>query len=105
MGRVIDAVRFGPGSDRKLMYAVVVGPAPPGRPRADYSAGLLLATIDRGDAETWSAGDRVGFDHEQVTEGGTVRVVLEKDFVCLDRPAGDAAEDAWASPNPSVACK
>ena len=40
-GRVLDAVRFGPGVDRTFTYAVVVGTAPPGRPRADYSAVLL----------------------------------------------------------------
>jgi hypothetical protein len=33
-----------------------------------------------------------------------VRVVLEKDFACLDRPEGEEAEDAWAYPNPSSAC-
>jgi hypothetical protein len=47
----------------------------------------------------------VGFDEEQTVEGGTVRVILEKDFACLDRPAEDAAEDTWAFPNPSVVCR
>ena len=58
-----------------------------------------------GDAEEWAAGDRVGFDHEQRVEGGTVRVALEKDFACPDRPEGDATEDTWAFPNPSVVCR
>ena len=104
-GRVFDALRFGPGIERTLMYAVVVGTAPHGRPRANYSAGLILITIDRGDVEAWAEGDQVGFDHEQEVQGGTVRVILEKDFACLDRPAGDAAEDALAFPNPSMVCK
>ena len=30
---------------------MTVGTAPSGRPRADYAAGLLVITIDRGDAE------------------------------------------------------
>ena len=104
-GRVVDALRFGPGIARTLTYVVSVGPTPPGRPQADYASGLLVVTIDRGDAEALSEGDRVGFNHEQLTEGGTVRVTLEKDLACLDRPLGDAAEDAWAFPNPSVVCK
>src|SRR5262249_30555217 len=104
-GRVVDALRFGPGKERTLAYAVVLGPAPAGRPDAAYAAGLLVVTIDRGDAEAWAAGDRVGFDHEQLTEGGTVRVILEKDFACLDRPAGSEGEDARAFPNPSAVCK
>jgi hypothetical protein len=103
-GRVLDVLRFGPGSTHTFTSAVVIGTAPPGRPRADYAGGLLVVTINPIDAEVWAAGDRVGFDHEQAVDGGTVRVILEKDFACLDRPAGDEAEDAWAFPNPSGAC-
>ena len=98
-------LRFGPGSTHTFTYAVITGAAPPGRPRADYAGGLLVVTIDPADAEAWADGNQVGFDHEQVVESGTVRVILEKDFACLDRPAADAAEDARAFPNPSVVCK
>jgi hypothetical protein len=103
-GRVLDALRFGPGSNHTFTYAVIVGIAPPVFPRADYSAGLLVVTIHHGDAKAWSEGAQVGFDHEQVVEGGTLRLILEKDFACLDRPAGDTAEAAWAFPNPSEVC-
>ncbi|HJZ54972.1 MAG TPA: hypothetical protein VKE74_08425, partial [Gemmataceae bacterium] len=85
-GRVVDVLCFAPGGNHRFTYTVVVGSAPPGRPHAAYAAGLLVVTIDRDDAETWAEGDRVGFDHEQIVEGGTVRVILEKDFACLDRP-------------------
>lgn len=104
-GRVLDVLRFGPGINRTFTYAVVVGLALPAHPRADYSAGILVVTIDRGDAEAWSKGNQVGFDHEQAVEGGTVRVILEKDFACLDRPEEDSAEDVWAFPNPSEVCR
>jgi hypothetical protein len=100
-GRTIDVVRFGPGPDRSLTYAVEIGTAPRNRPHADYLAGQLFITIDRGDAVAWCNGDQTGFEHEQRIEDGVVRVPLEKDFACLDRRAGDVAEDAWAFPNPS----
>jgi hypothetical protein len=45
-GLVRDAVRFGPGSAHTFSYAVMIGSAPPGHPRADYSTGLLVVTID-----------------------------------------------------------
>ena len=102
MGRVDDAVRFGPGL--AFSYAVEMGPAPRERPRASYSAGRLLIRIDPDDADEWLAGDRVGFDHQQPVEGGVVRVLLEKDFACIDRPAGEEADDAYAFPNPSSVC-
>ena len=104
-GRVLDVLRFGPSSNHTFTYAVVAGSAPPGRPHAQYYAGLLVVTIDFGDAREWAAGEQVGFDHALAVEGGTVRVILEKDFACLDRPAADAVEDAWAFPNPLGVCR
>jgi hypothetical protein len=101
-GRVDDAVRFEPGL--AFSYAVEMGPAPRERPRASYADGRLLIRIDPEDAEDWLAGDRVGFDHLQEVEGGVVRVLLEKDFACIDRPLGEEADDAYAFPNPSAVC-
>jgi hypothetical protein len=104
-GIVLDVLRFGPGNAHRFTYAVMLGATPPGSPRADYASGLLVVTIDPVVAELWVIGTRVGFDEEQTVDGGTIRVILEKDFACLDRPSEDEAEDAWAFPNPSVACK
>ncbi len=101
-GRVNDAVRFGPGL--AFSYAVELGAAPRERPTASYVAGRLLIRIDPEDAEEWLAGDRVGFDHPQDVEGGVVRVLLEKDFACIDRPLGEDVDDAYAFPNPSAVC-
>jgi hypothetical protein len=101
-GRVDDAVCFGPG--RTFSYAVEVGPAPRGRPTVHYTEGYLTLRIDPGDAEEWRAGDRVGFDHNQSVDGGAVRVLLEKDFACVDRPSEQEEDNAYAFPNPSVVC-
>lgn len=101
-GRVEDAVRFGPG--RSFTYSIVTGKAERERPHIDYAEGNLMITIDRDDVLAWQASDLVGFDHQQAVEGGAVRVTVEKDFACLDRPAGEEADDAWAFPNPSTSC-
>lgn len=105
LGHVLDTIRFGPGVDHTFTYAVVVGVAPAGRPHAHYHAGRLVLTIDSEDAEAWAEGGAVGFDHEQPVNGGTVRVILEKDFACLDRPAGDERDDEWAFSNPTGGCQ
>jgi hypothetical protein len=102
-GRVDDAVRFGPGV--AFSYAVELGAAPRERPRASYTDGCLTVRIDPEDAKAWLAGERVGFDHQQAVDGGVVRVILEKDFACIDRPIGEEADDAYAFPNPSAACE
>jgi hypothetical protein len=101
-GRIDDALRFGPGL--AFSYAVEVGVAPRDRPKASYADGRLTIRIETEDAEEWLAGERVGFDHEQAVDGGVVRVLLEKDFACIDRPVGEEADDAYAFPNPSAVC-
>ena len=101
-GRVEDAVQFGPGL--AFSYAVEVGPAPRERPHASYTEGRLTIRIDREDAVEWVAGDRVGFDHQQPGDAGLVRVLLEKDFACIDRPPGEELDDAYAFHNPALAC-
>ena len=101
-GRIDDAVRFGPGL--AFSYAVELGEAPRERPKASYADGRLSIRIDPEDAEGWLAGERVGFDHEQFVDGGVVRVLLEKDFACIDRPVGEEADDAYAFPNPTAVC-
>lgn len=101
-GGIEDALRFGPGAE--FCYAVEAASAPRGKPTASYAEGRLIVTIDPEDVRAWAATDRIGFDHEQAVGAGTVRVVLEKDFACLDRAAGGEVDDAHAFPNPSAAC-
>jgi hypothetical protein len=60
--------------------------------------------IDPNDADEWLSGDRIGFHHQQPVDGGVIRVLLEKDFACIDRPGGEEADDVYAFPNPSAAC-
>ena len=100
-GRVEDMLRFGPAS--AFTYAVEVGEAPRGRPTAWYRDGRLTVRLDRRDVEEWAGGDRVGFEHVQEVDGGAVRILIEKDFACLDRPSGHE-DDAHAFPNPSGPC-
>ncbi len=101
-GGVEDGVRFGPA--RVFSYAVKIGPAPRERPIASYIDGRLTIRIDPADAKEWLSGDRIGFDHQQPVEDGIVRVLLEKDFACIDRPPGEEADDAYAFPNPAISC-
>jgi hypothetical protein len=101
-GHTGDEIRFGAGEDQALSYSVRLGPAPHNRPQVEFATGRLLVTIDPVDAETWRRTDDVGFDHEQLVDRNTVlRVLVEKDFACIDRPAGEELDDAFAFPNPS----
>lgn len=101
-GRVEDALRFGPGEASAIVYAVEVGDAPRGGPSASLRDGALTVRFDRRDVEEWAADDdRVGFERVQETDGGPVRILVEKDFFCRDRSRAHP-DNAHAFPNPST---
>jgi hypothetical protein len=103
-GNVEDSITFGTDPGQRFSYAVEIGLAVPGQPSVGYLAGRMLVRLDRRDAEFWAASDLVGFDSEQTTDTGSIHLLLEKDFACLDRPAGEDADDEFAFPNPSSVC-
>jgi hypothetical protein len=103
-GGVEEGLRFGPGCERTFTYSVELESVPHNRPSVDYIAGCLVVKINRDDASAWQQTDLVGFDHQQEVEGGVVRVIVEKDFACVDRPAGEEADDEFAFPNPEMVC-
>lgn len=103
-GRIENIVRFGPDPQAAFSYSVELGSTQQYRPTVAYQAGRLVLVIDRHDAVAWSSSELLGFDHDQRVEGGVVRVLLEKDLACIDRPAGEEPDDAWAFPNPASVC-
>jgi len=101
-GQIADEIRFGSARNKVLSYSVRIGCAPRGRPQVQYAAGRFLMTIDPADAEEWHRSENVGFGHEQANEdGAVVRVLLEKDFACIDGDSDESQEDAF--PNPALA--
>ncbi len=102
-GEVSDSIQFGPGA--VFRYAMIVGPSAPECPTAVYACDTMAVIINAIDVREWNATDRVGFEYEHAVDGGgTVRVLIEKDFACIDRPASEADDDAFAFPNPATAC-
>ena len=56
--------------------------------------------IDNGLVDGWESNDRVGFEHVEETSGTSqLHLLLEKDFVCLDRRLEDQSDNY---PNPKL---
>jgi len=103
-GRVMDEIRFGDGPGRQFAYVLEIGGAPDALPTVDFLDGRFVIQIGSATADDWSRNDTVGFDTTRDVGGNTIRLILEKDFACLDRPAGQEADDQFAFPNPSSHC-
>ncbi|MCW5835503.1 MAG: hypothetical protein KIS78_24085 [Labilithrix sp.] len=95
---VQESTGFGPGST--LTYAIVVG-AP--TLSAKLTGTRVEVAIPADVARAWATGDAVGVEGAQdVGQGRTLRILVEKDFACLTaRPHED---DADAFPNPNASC-
>jgi hypothetical protein len=54
-------------------------------------------------ARDWTTDNNVGFEIEQsIGPNETLTIIVEKDFVCIDRPNDPDREDAY--PNPNLTC-
>ena len=66
---------------------------------ADIGRNRIEVIVPRGVAREWASGEQVGIEGSQPTPGGGVlRILVEKDFECIDAPPGESQEDAYPNP-------
>ena len=66
---------------------------------ADVKQYRIEVAVPRGVARQWASGEQVGIEGTQPTPGGkALRILVEKDFECIDAPPGDTQEDAYPNP-------
>ena len=95
-GRVEDAIDF--GAAQRLSYALVAGDV--ATPSAHFSGAEIVVTIPRAQLRAWAIEETVGIEAEQdLGNGQTLSILVEKDFACLKPREGE--EDGDAFPNPS----
>ena len=70
---------------------------------AEFHVGEILIKIPENKAEQWVNTNTVGLEREQIVEGEkTLKILIEKDFVCVDRPLDQDNLDAF--PHPKIIC-
>jgi hypothetical protein len=94
-GSVEDKVEFGEGS--AFRYRLERG-GRSGDGFATFDDGCISVSIPTEQGLKWAATEQVGIEATQNTDSGILRILIEKDFTCLDpRPGG---EDDDTFPNP-----
>ena len=97
-GRVEEATEFGPGPEGRLVYSLASSDEARGL-RARFAEGRIHLTVPTDAARRWAASDEVSLEAEQqLDDGRSLRILVEKDFACLTKRAG--AEDADTYPHP-----
>lgn len=101
-GSVEDTIRFAPAPDAKLTYALhVVSMAPD--ISVEYLAQRVTVVLSSQAAGRWATSDAVGIYGSSDTGAGSLDLIVEKDFACLDTDQ-PLDEDAFPNPNAGSAC-
>lgn len=99
-GRVEAAIRFGPGPQQRLVYALVTVPEAQ-RISATLTDREIAVHLPQALAHAWADGDEVSLRGEQSLGEGTLTLLVEKDFKCLTPREGEDDYDGFANPNSS----
>lgn len=82
-------------SGKEFVYAIEVKICD--KMSIDFSGSIILLTMPQRLIEDLYGSDKVGFEDES----GPVKVILEKDFTCIDRVEEDQSDNY---PNPAKTC-
>lgn len=101
-GRVRDTIRFGGGVG--LTYALETD-AGAAAPTARYAGDVISVVLPERTVRRWAASEQVSIEGEQPLEGGEIlRILVEKDFACLQPRPGEDESDMFPNPETSKTC-
>jgi uncharacterized protein DUF7009 len=101
--RVEETIQFARQAGARLTYALEQEPSVMA-PAVRYTAAEVTVLIPADQATTWCLTDQVGIA-KSISLGnlGSLDLVIEKDFACLDRSDQDN-QDTFANPHAGATC-
>ena len=97
-GVLLEETCFGPAKEQRFMYALETRDGIEDL-QADFKDGRMTMYIPTEVAKKWPDDQRIGYEQIiQVTPEETLYLLLEKDFVCLDKTTEDQS-DNYPNPN------
>jgi hypothetical protein len=102
-GRVEETIYFGPDDSSSLRYALTIEDAA-AEVHLRYAPSKIEIVLPRISAETWASSEQVGiYASDDVGMHGSVDLIVEKDFACLDLSDADN-HDTFSNPQMGAAC-
>ena len=98
-----ETIHFAPEASAKCTYALQREPAM-NLPTVRYRESKVAILIPADQANTWGCSDQVGLAESiSLGEFGSLALLIEKDFACLDRSEEDN-QDTFANPKAGEQC-
>lgn len=101
-GKISDAAHFGPSGSQSLRYSLIASTSVASI-RSRFENCEIVIEIPADEVSSWAESGRISIAAEQPAGDENLTILVEKDFVCLDRPDDPDRKDAF--PNPAEACK
>ncbi|MDQ2799680.1 MAG: hypothetical protein M3Y13_08575 [Armatimonadota bacterium] len=103
-GRVEDQIQFGPREENGLRYSLT-SQSQDARLRAEISSGHIQVYARTDDVQRLAQTEEVGLeDVQDLTDNNQLRLLVEKDFACLQKRPGEEDAHAFANPQQGQAC-
>lgn len=97
-GQVKQSIKFGGAAHQQLHYSLQK--ADISTIKATYNADEICVQIPRAMADDWASSNEVSLETQMPIDGEeTLRILVEKDFQCIDARKGEDESDLF--PNPS----
>jgi hypothetical protein len=99
-GRVEESTAFGPSQDQRFDYALCVSAKEPGI-SANFADRRMVIRVPAKVIHQWVTTDQVSIDAIQRTgDDCELRILIEKDFECIDARSGESQIDTFPNPHP-----
>jgi hypothetical protein len=101
-GTIGDKVRFGREVDE---FGYLLEKTPEGGFSASFTDGMIVVRVPASDADSWVNSDDVSLSGTFVAdEHNEVKILIEKDFVCLNAHNDEDQSDRYPHPKGDAAC-
>ena len=72
---------------------------------ASFRDGRIIVRMPASVMRNWASTEQVGVETTQVgSDGCVLKILVEKDFECIDAPQNESQEDAFPNPQIGAAC-
>src|SRR5258706_15958300 len=100
-GRVDEFTNFGPSVEERFGYTLCSS-SEELRVSVIFSDGRIVVCVPTRVIHQWATTNQVSIQAMQrTTENDELRILIEKDFECMEASHGESQDDAFPNPHPS----